>query len=85
MRQPIDYVRLLLEFDRTYFEHLRERRGRLSFNTASYYLATWCFDMGFDIDEYSWGNLVKIEKKFSPQMRNAVLWNLFHRNHDHDT
>lgn len=47
-----------------------------------YALATWCWDNDFGVNYESWQMLEAIRKLFGNRVRKAVLYNMFHRNHD---
>lgn len=63
------------------FWNLREilEKGR---EGLAYMLATRLHDSDAQFNEYTWEYLERVEMEFGAATRGAVLYNLFHRNHD---
>ena len=66
--------------------YLDDEAGRkiekISNKGISYSLATYLFDMSFEVDEGSWEFLEKIAEVFNSDIAYRTLKNMFCRNHD---
>ena len=80
----IDYKQKLMAFDRNYFDYFIDEdyeKIQTDGTDASYYLATYLYDHDFSVDEDSW-EILELIKKCFPELYEAVLFNIFNRNHD---
>jgi len=77
------YYNKLVKFDSEYFrDTLASTQITCNEEELCRVLATWAYDGDFYVDSCGWEMLTKIETHFSKRVREQVLYNLFHRNHD---
>lgn len=72
----------LSKLDSKYYNKHENLYSYITLKNISHELATYCFDCDFDVSDEGWKLLNHIEKLFGKKIRDKVLYNLFHRNHD---